>query len=440
MNQPAGLSFDQAPPIGVPLRFFLTAPLFSLTAALLLLWQGPDLFLSRWNPALLGATHLLTLGHMGMVMLGAILQMLPVVAGAPMRRPALVAGATHSLATGGIILLCTGLIFTLPPLLKLALPLLGTALLLFALLVILTLRHAQPENMTARTMRLAALMLAATILLGLTLLSNHAFGWWLQTREAVVNLHLAWGLLGWAGILIIGVAYQVVPMFQLTQPYPATLTRWLAALLFTLVLGLAPAILYPPLQIVLGMLLAAGFALFAATTLWLQSRRKRKLPDITLSFWRGGMICLLLAIVLWLAARPFPAIAATQSYPLLLGVLMIVGFAMSVINGMLYKIAPFLTWFHLQSRRKAGGPTVPNVRLILPESRMRRQMWLHFSALTALLAAVLLPGFFSWPAAFLFGASNLWLWLNLASVAQTYRRIAPTLQPDGHGHATAPEK
>lgn len=41
------LSFDQAPPLAAPLRFFLTAPLFAILAGLLLLWSGPDLFASR---------------------------------------------------------------------------------------------------------------------------------------------------------------------------------------------------------------------------------------------------------------------------------------------------------------------------------------------------------------------------------------------------------
>ena len=423
MSKPASLSLDQAPPIWVPLRFFLTAPLFAMTAALLLLWQGADLFSSRWNPALLGLTHLLTLGHMGLIMLGAILQMLPVVAGAPMRRPELAAAVVHSLGTGGIVLLCAGLIFALPLALQIALPTLGTALLLFAALVVVTLRRAMPHNMTARAMRLSALMLAATVLLGLTLLSNYAFGWWLQAREMLVNLHLTWGLLGWVGVLVVGVAYQVVPMFQLTPPYPAKLTRWLAALLFILLLGLAPASHSPALRMLLGVLLAAGFAVFALTTLWLQSQRRRKLPDVTLNFWRGGMISLLLAIALWLAAQIVPAMGNTQSYSLLLGMLMIVGFAMSLINGMLYKIVPFLVWFHLQSRRGANGPKVPNVREILPESRTRRQMWLHFAALGALLAAVFLPAIFTYPAALLFGASNLWLWLNMVSASRTYGRV-----------------
>lgn len=423
MSQPASLSLDQAPPIGVPLRFFLTAPLFSITAALLLLWQGPDLLSSRWHPAMLGLTHLLTLGHMALIMMGAILQMLPVVASAPMRRPARVATMAHTLGTGGIILLCTGLIFTLPLALKVALPTLGTALLLFATLVIITLQRTLPQNMTVRAMRLAALMLAVTVFLGLTLLSNHAFGWWLQEREMLANLHLTWGLLGWVGILVVGVAYQVVPMFQLTPSYPAKLTRWLAVLLFVLLLGLALASHSPALRLLMGVLLAAGFTAFALTTLRLQSQRRRKLPDVTLNFWRGGMISLLLAITLWLAARIVPAMGDTQSYSLLLGMLMIVGFAMSVINGMLYKIVPFLVWFHLQSRRKANGPKVPNVREILPESRTRRQMWLHFVALGTLLAAVFSPAAFTYPAALLFGASNVWLWLNIYSASRTYQRI-----------------
>ena len=71
---------------------------------------------------MLGITHMLTLGYMGLIMLGAILQMLPVVAGTPVRRPGRMAAIIHTLATGGIILLCCGLIFTVPLALQIALP------------------------------------------------------------------------------------------------------------------------------------------------------------------------------------------------------------------------------------------------------------------------------------------------------------------------------
>ena len=83
MSLQPGLSFSQAPPILVPFRFFLSAPLFGLLAALLALWYGPSLMDSRWQSSVLALTHLMTLGFLGMAMVGAMMQMLPVVAGSP---------------------------------------------------------------------------------------------------------------------------------------------------------------------------------------------------------------------------------------------------------------------------------------------------------------------------------------------------------------------
>ena len=75
------LSFEQAPPLNAPLRFFLTAPLFGVIAGLLLLLEGEGVLLSRWSPSALALTHLLTLGFMLQIMIGALIQVLPVVSG-----------------------------------------------------------------------------------------------------------------------------------------------------------------------------------------------------------------------------------------------------------------------------------------------------------------------------------------------------------------------
>jgi len=222
-------------------------------------------------------------------------------------------------------------------------------------------------------------------------------------------------------------------MFQLTPAYPDKLTRWLAPGLFVILLLLAPASQLPVLQFVLRILLAAGLAAFALATLWLQARRRRKLPDVSLNFWRVGMFSLLSAIALWFSGQIVQAMGAWQRYGVLLGVLMIVGFAVSVINGMLYKIVPFLVWFHLQSKNRANAIAIPNVRDILPESRTRSQMWLHFAALGTLLAATFFPAIFTYPAALLFGASNLLLWLNIVAASRTYLRVDAQLkQVSGH--------
>lgn len=425
---PTGLSLDQAPPISVPLRFFLSAPLFAILAAILLAWHGPAMFTSRWSAPLLAATHLITLGFLGLAMLGALLQMLPVVAGTPVRKPVRVAALTHSLVTSGTLLLVAGLGFNNTLLIKIAMPLLGGGLAFFALTVMTTLGRAMPGNVTVIAMRLAVLALGITMLLGLVLASNHAWGWWLAVRAPFTNLHIAWGLLGWIGMLVIGVAFQVVPMFQLTPQYPGRIRTWLVITVFCLLVLWSAALLLNNvspslLQKTASALLAAAGSLFGIATLWLQYKRRRKLPDITLSFWQFGMLSLLAAAALWIAGLIYPAFGATDRFSILLGALMFSGFAMSVVNGMLYKIVPFLIWFHLQSLR-LGWRNVPNMRQILPEQCTRPQMWLHFAAVPLLLAAAAGVPYIAYLAALAFGISNLWLWFNLLSAYRLFRRLA----------------
>lgn len=422
MNAQSGLSFEQAPPISAPLRFFLTAPWFGVLAAALLLWLGPAALQGRWLPPVIAATHLMTLGFLGLVMIGAMMQMLPVVAGSPIPRPRLAAGLVHGLLVPGVLALALGLLSGRSWPVHLALALLGTGFGIFLAAAGLSLKRAGAANPTVTAMKLAVISLAITVTLGLTLATNYAFGWWLPERARFANLHLSWGLLGWVGLLVVGVAYQVVPMFQLTPSYPKRLTRWLAGLLFLLLLLWSVAWLHPAMHGLAGLGIALGFAAFGRATLGLQRRRRRRQFDATLWFWRVGMVSLLAAATLWLAGELHPEWAQAPHYPWLMGILMIVGFGVSVVNGMLYKIVPFLIWFHLQSRLM-GRAKVPNMKEILREPAARRQMALHFAALPLLVLAAPWPPLL-YPAAALFGASMALLGWNLGGAWGVYRRHA----------------
>ena len=69
----ADLSLDQTPPLDLPLRLFLTAPLFAAAAGAVLMIDAEAVIATRWSPAALAATHLITLGLLGQVMIGALL-------------------------------------------------------------------------------------------------------------------------------------------------------------------------------------------------------------------------------------------------------------------------------------------------------------------------------------------------------------------------------
>ena len=105
------LSFDKAPPFAAPLRFFITAPFFGLLAGLLLVWEGPSLLVSRWTPGTLAITHLLTIGFMLQTMLGALIQILPVVAGVNLANPLAVSRWLHVGLSVGALLLAAGFLF-----------------------------------------------------------------------------------------------------------------------------------------------------------------------------------------------------------------------------------------------------------------------------------------------------------------------------------------
>ena len=79
MFNQSGLSLDQAPPLSVVLRFFVTASLFGIVAGVLLLIFGDSVFDASTKEARV-LTHILALGVMGPFMLGALFQMLPVIA------------------------------------------------------------------------------------------------------------------------------------------------------------------------------------------------------------------------------------------------------------------------------------------------------------------------------------------------------------------------
>src|SRR5690606_9638108 len=110
-----------------------------------------------------------------------------------------------------------------------------------------------------------------------------------------------------------------------------------------------------------------GFVLFAVWTLYVQARRRRRLPDVTLWFWRLAMACLLAGALLWAARQFAGGDWGGARYPLLLGVLLIPGFAVSIVSGMLYKILPFLVWLHLQTQAdsRAARRRIPNTKEII---------------------------------------------------------------------------
>ena len=424
------LSFDQAPPISVPYGFFLAAPWFGVTAGILLAWSGADALDSRWTPQALALTHLLALGFMLQAMCGAVLQFIAVAVGGNVWRPRLVASTVQPLLLLATLLLVAGLLLGRPGLLSAAVPLFLLGIGGFVVVVALALWQTPATGMTLWAMRLAIGGLAITALLGALLAEALAQGLAIPLAE-VTNVHLAWGLGGWALTLLAGVSYHVVPMFQLTRPYPPWFTRWFAPLLLLLLLAWSSRIFFdharwaPLIALPLLSILSA----YAGITLWLQYTRRRKIHDATSQCFSVAMLSLLGFAISGAAIVLRPEIGADPRSAIWLGVLAFAGVFVSAITGMMYKIVPFLNWLHLQ---RLGAPlsAVPNMKKMIPAEAMTGQLRLHVLALLLLLAAVLLPGL-SRLAGVAFAASCGWLGWNLVGAVRRYVNFRDRIRATG---------
>lgn len=380
------LSTDQAPHISVPLRFFAVAPLFLMLAALMLSLDSGNPFAHTHTPALLAATHCITLGFVSMIMLGAVQQVLPVVIGSTLPAPRLIAWSSQLLLIAGTLLLSFGFMLSRPALLNSAWPLLALSFAIFISAAMISLARAAARNASRNAIFLALLSLTAAVILGSLLAYGYATGLALGYPRLAAG-HISMALGGWVMLLTVGVSFQVVPMFQLTPGYPKWLTARLAPAIFAvlflhlllLLLDAAPRWLETATEIMFWL----SAILFSSATLLVQYRRRRIIPDATLSFFRLGMSSLLCLAVLWLTLHYF---IDPDFFKMLGGILFLLGFAMSLIFGMIYKIVPFLVWFHLF--RSGTKTKIPNMKEIIPEPWMWRHLWLHGCTLAAALLSL----------------------------------------------------
>jgi hypothetical protein len=352
----SGLSFNALPPIDLPFRFFISAPLFIIACAMLVLFSGETLWLSRWQPNMLALTHGFTLGFLTMVMMGALLQLLPVIGGIGIAKPRLIATASHTLYFVGVAALMLSFMLAKIWLTITAMVLLSLGLSIYigAVAWVLIKKISQGDSIIG--FRLAIIAFVCLIVLGLLLLANRVginLPFMLLDKH-VTDIHALMGLVGWAGILIVAVSFQVLPMFHVAPNMPKWIKQYLAPTIFVLlVLFIFSGKLVLPLIFI-------SHAIFAGTLFYVIKQRKRKVPDTSIKYWQMAASSLIVINVLYFLPDSFYVnsyVAVESPLPfslpdksMLLTAIFIYFYLLSVIQGMLLKILPFLSYTHLQQR------------------------------------------------------------------------------------------
>jgi hypothetical protein len=144
------------------------------------------------------------------------------------------------------------------------------------------------------------------------------------------------------------------------------------------------------------------------------NQRKRPIADITVYYWRLGGVMALLGALLWLLSSYLEADIIS-----FVGVIIGGGFIMSVMTGMLYKIIPFLVWFHLNGM---GYMNIPSMGEMVNKKRALGQFVLFVLSLAFFVSVFWLPVMMKLAAATLF-VSMLLLEINLVLAYKNYSEV-----------------
>ncbi len=342
----SGLSLDAMPSFQTPVRFFVTAPVFAMLGGFLLMLS--DLWVSRWHPHLIAMTHVFTLGFVLMVMCGALTQILPVLSGKGFPLVDSTAKIFHGLLTAGLLVFPFNFLIPSKLLVLLTSCLIAVPLLLMVFLIVKVFLSTR-SNVSIFSIKLAGFCLIFTLLSGLWQLGSYH---WLEASavgKVLTNVHLIFGLLGWVLLTVMGVSFQVIPMFHVTPEFPALIKRRLPVLHFVVLLLLAGGLINQ--DAVSTWLAFVGLHVsligYSCSALWLFTQRRRKVPDATVNFWRLGLVCLLMAVGVFDVSL-FVDETLQEPLQMMVALCVLFGVIIAIIFGMLLKIVPFLAFLHVQ--------------------------------------------------------------------------------------------
>ena len=352
------------PPFDVVAPFFVAAPLGLVGGGVILAGAGDDTLLAVNAPRLVAATHALVLGWLTLSIMGALYQLGPAVLGGRIRWPRLlrvqfwihvisVAVFVPSFAAWDITWVSAAAVGMI------------VSFILFLIAAFPAVAAFQRGSLPRAFVSVALVFLLGAGSVGITYAGTLEHLWFPVTLGRLSG-HAHLGLLGWLGLVLMGVSYQVVPMFNLVKERPPRMgwaALWItsaAASVGSVTLMADPSM---EVRVLVAVAMAVGPALWAWDMLSMLNARFRRKLDIQGRATYVSLGFLAAAVVVGiLAAVGAEAAPGNEPGRLLFayGALGIGGWAGVTLIGNSYKVVPFLTWYH-RYRQLAGTQRVPMV-------------------------------------------------------------------------------
>lgn len=250
-------------------------------------------------------------------------------------------------------------------------------ILMFIFQMVKTLSKRKENNTMSHLVIAAIVCFFLTIVAGLLLAWNIAFGG-IVSHQSILYSHIALGVAGWFTLLIFSFSYKLVPMFSLSHGFSM---KWAKPAFLTYIIGLILLIIsfwmnQSIIQTLSWLILFIGFGFFVFDMKEILDKRVKKKLDKPFQFSLiaiiNGFVVHFLALMISIFGVNHPSIWTWLIF------LYIICWIIFSILGYLYKIVPFLWWTHKYSER-IGKEKVPTLKEMIDE-KLSVVLFIFFAA------------------------------------------------------------
>lgn len=382
------LAAPYAPPFSVVKQYFIAAIITFIFLNGLMLFSYDYIHGYHFQPRLLAFAHIAVLGWATMIIMGAMTQLVPVILETSLFSVRMtkwvlwllllgvtgIAGHFWIFATRG-----SGMVS--------AAATAYIAIILFVINIALTLNKVRKINISSAHIIAAITYLGIVATIGMLLSINLGYPFITGNHLHYLALHAALGFAGWFSMVIMGVSYRLLPMFTLSYSYK-TWPGWTAfGLVNAGILGVVIEFLLD-MPLYCSLIVAAGLFMFSYQVVLIMKGRMRKAMDIGLrhAVLAYGYIPLAAIVGVYIAlSHALPALR--QRFVLIYGFTVVFGCITFLVIGMMYKVVPFLVWFHKYSD-KVGKEKVPLLKDMFSERLGNIQFYLINIGVPAVIAGL----------------------------------------------------
>ena len=382
MIQSSSIASAYSPPFRTVSKYFVAAIISFVLLNLLLLLNHSDIIGHHFNPKILAITHIATLGWISMIIFGALFQLVPVVLEVKLFSEVLAEVQFWIYLIGVIGLVYCFWFFETGLYMNISAILLNLAMFIFAFNIIMTFTKVKKWNITGLYLASAIFHLIVTAIAGLLLAINLGSPYIKIDHLQYLNLHAHVAFIGWVSMVVMGVAYKLIPMFTLSHGYSLKYANWAFWLINIGLLGINTIFHYEDttfLYYIFTPMIALGILLFLIQVFIIFKKRVRKKLDTGLKYSSYAFLMLGLTTVLGIFIA-FVDYQNILNLTLIYGYMIIFGYLSMLIVGQMYKIVPFLVWYHKYSS-KVGIEKVPMLKEMFNEKYAGYGLYLMIAAI-----------------------------------------------------------